>query len=423
MIERKIIIGLITSTEYIKLIQGVWNLQLLESSSAKRIAGWCWEYYNKYQKAPKRDMEMIFFSKLKSGTIPKEIADEIQEDILPSLSQEYVKESFNIEALVEETKLYFEDRHLAVHIETVESLRTSGQIESAKKLALEFKPLGTSIHNINDFILYPSQIREKKIKPPSTLISPWLREGELTIIYGPSGCGKTLLTLAIAYILGLNRYDTKKAEIGEWKVKHPTGTLYIDGEMGEVGMDERLQKYEWLGRQTNKYMMKILSIPEYQMATMDSFYLSNRLNQLKIIEWLKKHPTYKLVVLDSLSTLFGLDDENSNSEWNNKINPLLRDFRAIKVACILVHHSGKDGKRGLRGASTINAMTQNIFKLANHRDQDPDAGEAWFTLSKDKQRAGGYQFRTFSMKFVQSDNSKETNWEITSNYSKDDNDS
>lgn len=417
MIERKIIIGLITSTEFIKQIQGIWNIELLESAAAKRIAIWCWEYYNKYQKAPKKDMETIFFNKLKSDKLPKDLADEIQEEILPSLSEEYTKEAYNIEALFEETRKYFEDRHLSIHTQTLETLREAGQVDEATKLAINYKPLATSIYNIDDFILYPQQIRSRNEKPPLTLMSPWLREGEMTVIYGPSGCGKTLLTMAVAYSLGLYKYDVKKAEIGKWKVKNPTGTLYIDGEMGEIAMDERVKGFEWLGRQTNKYMLKILSVPEYQMKTMDSFYLTQRINQIKIVEWLKRHPNYKLVVLDSLSTLFGLEDENSNSEWNNKINPLLRDLRAIKVACILLHHTGKDGKRGLRGASAINAMCQNQFKLSNHPDQDPDIGEAWFTLSKDKQRAGGFQFKTFSMHFSQDKEKGRTVWEITSNKS------
>lgn len=420
MIERKIIIGLITSTEFLKRVQGIWNARLLESSTAKRIALWCWEYFDKYQRAPGKDMEMIFFSRLKSGKLPRDIADEIQEDILPNLSSEFVREPPNVEALIEETLTYFEDRNLALFGQNIEALRASGEIEEAKKMALEFKTINISSHNLDDYILYPHQIRAKKKQPPVTLITPWLREGEFTIIYGPSGCGKTLLTLAIAYTLGLHRYDVKKAEIGEWKVKHPTGTLYIDGEMGETAMEERVKGYEWLGRQTNRYMLKILSIPEYQMQTMDNFYLSFRANQLKIVDWLKKHPGYKLVVLDSLSTLFGLEDENSNSEWNDKINPLLRDLRALKVACILLHHSGKDGKRGLRGASSINAMAQNIFRLTNHADQDLDMGEAWFVLSKDKQRAGGYQFRTFSMKFSQNMEKTKTSWEVITNDPKED---
>jgi RecA-family ATPase len=145
------------------------------------------------------------------------------------------------------------------------------------------------------------------------------------------------------------------------------------------------------------------------------FSLSDRVNQQKIIRWLKDHPTYKLVVFDSVSTLFGLQEENDNSEWNNKINPLLRDLRALGVACILLHHAGKDGKKGLRGASAMGAMAHNLFRLTNHGGKDIDKGEAWFVLSKDKQRAAGYSFRPFSLKYTQNDGETETTWEVTEN--------
>jgi hypothetical protein len=222
-----------------------------------------------------------------------------------------------------------------------------------------------------------------------------------------------LLTLAIAYVLGLKDYDREECEIGEWQVKNPTGCLYIDGELGEQEMEERVKKFEWLGPQNPKYRMRVLSIPEYQMATEDPFYLSVRTNQLKIIQWLKDHPNYKLLVLDSASTLFGLEDENNNSEWSNKVNPFLRDLRAAGVACLLLHHSGKDIKRGLRGASAIGAMANYIFKLADHPDKDIDSGKAWFNLKKDKQRAGGYSFKAFGLRFDQNEDETETHWEVT----------
>jgi RecA-family ATPase len=220
-----------------------------------------------------------------------------------------------------------------------------------------------------------------------------------------------LLTIAVAYLLGLKDFDDEECEIGEWQVKKRVGTLYIDGELGEQEMEDRIKKFEWLGVQRNP--IRVLSIPEYQLATEDSFYLSDRGNQLKIIQWLKNNPRYKLVVLDSASTLFGLVEENDNSEWNNKINPFLRDLRALGVACILLHHSGKDNKRGLRGASSMGAMAHNIFKLSNHTDKNIDDGEAWFILTKDKQRAGGYSFKTFALHFTQENDETETHWEIT----------
>jgi RecA-family ATPase len=149
------------------------------------------------------------------------------------------------------------------------------------------------------------------------------------------------------------------------------------------------------------------------METQDTFYLSERKNQLKIIKWLKEHETYKLIVLDSASTLFGLVEENDNSEWNSKINPFLRDLRALGIACLLLHHSGKDAKKGLRGASAMGAMAHYIFRLTNHGDKNTEDGEAWFVISTDKQRAGGFSFNRFSLHYYQEENETETHWEVT----------
>jgi hypothetical protein len=412
MIERKIIIGLITSTEYLQKVKPIWNPMLLESVVARLLSEWVWEYYTTYDKAPGKDIEGIFFAKIKNNSVQKDIAEEIEEDILPGLSEEYTQENLNVEYLLDETKKYFNDRHLAIHTETIESLRSTGKIEEAEKLAREFKSLELTIHNINNFILTAEDIRVHAKPTPATLMKPWLKEGQTTIIYGSYGSGKSLLTIAVAYLLGLKDFDDKECEIGEWQVKKRVGTLYIDGELGEQEMEDRIKKFEWLGVQ--RLSLRILSIPEYQLATEDSFYLSDRGNQLKIIQWLKNNTRYKLVVLDSASTLFGLVEENDNSEWNNKINPFLRDLRALGVACILLHHSGKDGRRGLRGASSMGAMAHNIFKLSNHTDKNIDDGEAWFVLSKDKQRSGGYSFKTFALKFTQENDETETHWEVTS---------
>ena len=221
------------------------------------------------------------------------------------------------------------------------------------------------------------------------------------------------MAIHIAYVLGLKEYTDKQSEIGDWQVKYPTGCLYIDGELGELEMEERIKGFEWIGEQHAKHKMKVLSIPEYQLATEDSFYLSERKNQLKLIKWLQDHSTYKLIVLDSASTLFGLVEENDNSEWSTKVNPFLRDLRALGVHCLLLHHSGKDNKRGLRGASAMGAMASFIFRLYNHEDKDIDNGEAWFVLGKDKQRAKGFTFKPFGLHYTQEENDSETHWDET----------
>jgi hypothetical protein len=413
MIERKIIIGLITSTEYLTEIKSIWDISFIESVMAKRVSEWCWEYYNKYQKAPSKNIEGIYFQKLKEGKLPKDLFSEIEEEILPGLSAEYENESFNLAYLIEETEKYFIERHLLLHSEKVQALAGAGQLEEAETLMKEYLPLDRTSKTFDNHILTTYAIREKEKPKTITLLSPWLKEGQTTIIYANYGVGKSLLTISIAYILGLKDYTIKEAEIGKWQVKHPTGCLYIDGELGEQEMEERVSQFEWIGKQHAKHKMKIFSIPEYQLATEDSFYLSERKNQLKIIQWLKINSTYKLVVLDSASTLFGLVEENDNSEWNNKVNPFLRDLRALNVACILLHHAGKNAKKGLRGASSMGAMAHNILRLSNHPSKNTEEGEAWFVIGKDKQRASGFSFKDFGLHFTQNTDQSETTWEVT----------
>ena len=411
MIERKIIIGLITSTEYCRQIKDLWDVQLLDSASAKIIANWTWEYFTKYDKAPGKEIETIYYSKVKAGKIQKNLAEEIEEDILPGLSEEATQEEFNVKYLVEETEKYFQSQHLQQLAANVQALITSGRITEASILAEKYKPLSKVTGKITPFIRTIQQIREQGRPRPTLLMKPWLREGQTTIIYGNYGSGKSLLTIAIAYVLGLNHIDD--GDIGPWVVKNPTGTLYIDGELGEQEMEERIKCFEWIGTQRKDRTIQVLSIPEYQLDTGDTFYLSHRENQIKIIRWLQEHPKYKLIVLDSASTLFGLEQENDNSEWNNKINPFLRDLRALGVATILLHHAGKDNKRGLRGASSMGAMAHNIFRLTVPKDKDISEGEAWFKLSKDKQRSAGFTFRDFTMHFTLDAEGTETHWEIS----------
>jgi len=419
MDERQIIIGLITSTEYCTRVKDFWDPILLESATAKQISIWTWEYFQTYKKAPGKDIEGIYFTKLKEGKIQKDLAEEIEQDILPSLSEEYTEGEQNIDYLVNETEKYLNERHIQIHIETVDALLAVGKMEEAEKIIHEFKPLTSASITLDNYILSLEQIIDKKKPKPKAIISPWLREGQMTIIYANFGVGKSLLSLLLGFIVGLDK-PTEESDIGEWKVRDQTGCLYIDGELGEQELEERVKAFSWLGKQVKRWKIKMLSLPDYQLETEDSFYLGDRKNQKKIISWLQNNPNYRLIVLDSASTLFGLQEENDNSEWNNKINPFIRDLRALGVACILLHHAGKDGKRGLRGASAMGAMAHNIFRLENHEDKPSCPGQAWFRLTIEKQRSGGHSFKPFSLLFTQENNDKETHWEVTNNYRTDD---
>jgi len=139
-LERRIIIGLIVSTEYIQKIRPIWNISNLQSSAARRLASWCIEYYDEYEKAPFKDIEGIYTEKLKAGNLPKDLAEEIEEDILPGLSEEYAQEKqFNLDYLYAQTKKYFHERHLSLHSEEIQSLVDEGNLTEAEALAETYK--------------------------------------------------------------------------------------------------------------------------------------------------------------------------------------------------------------------------------------------------------------------------------------------
>lgn len=143
MIERKIVIGLITSTEFIQQIQSIWDVKLLDSAMAKRIAGWCMSYFKKYNKAPGKDIEAIYYRKLKEG-LSDVLAEEIEQDILPELSDEYENEKFNLDYLLDQTRLYLKEKRLYRFCENIKDEIEDGKLTEAEKIALDYQPPASS---------------------------------------------------------------------------------------------------------------------------------------------------------------------------------------------------------------------------------------------------------------------------------------
>jgi hypothetical protein len=145
-LERRIIIGLIVSTDFTQRIRKRWNERYLKSSMAKLLSTWCLEYFDKYEKAPYGDIEGIYIEKLKNGHIPKDVAEEIEEDILPGLDEEYEEgQQFNSDYLFDQTKKYFQERHLEIHSEEIKDLVDAGQLEEAENLATSYQLLVSDI--------------------------------------------------------------------------------------------------------------------------------------------------------------------------------------------------------------------------------------------------------------------------------------
>lgn len=207
-IERRIVIGFIVSTEFVQQIRTAWEPQLIESSTARQLIGWCISYFDKYNKAPKKDIEGIYTEKLREG-LDKAQAEWI-EMVLSSLSDEYEREQFNSEYLLDQTRKYFQERRLKLHVEDIDYELQQGNVLEAERLALSYNSTPTDEGSVIDPFDKSSrdkikqaftECREPLIHYPKALGKFWnhelVRDGFVALM-GREKVGKTFMLLDLA---------------------------------------------------------------------------------------------------------------------------------------------------------------------------------------------------------------------------------
>jgi hypothetical protein len=139
-IERRIVTGLIVSTEYLERIHPFWNPILLESSEIRIVASWCISHFEEYKTAPDTSIQDIYLEQMKKGRISKADGQYIEE-LLDDLSEEHGRGTkFNAAYLYDQTIQYFKSQELEQHNRQVQNLIDRGEIEEAEKLALSYTP-------------------------------------------------------------------------------------------------------------------------------------------------------------------------------------------------------------------------------------------------------------------------------------------
>lgn len=82
----------------------------------------------------------------------------------------------------------------------------------------------------------------------------------------------------------------------------------------------------------------------------------------------------KLALVDTLSTFWGITDENNNAEVQRRLAPFLTLARETNCAVLLVHHerkSGGEGGREIRGGSALFAIVDQALLLDRREGGEP----------------------------------------------------
>lgn len=187
----------------------------------------------------------------------------------------------------------------------------------------------------------PIQWRIKNILPASGLAA----------VFGASGSGKSFLVLDMLQSLADGR---------DWfgcRVK-PCNVIYIALE-GEAGMAGRVKAYSMRHGASNENIRYMVQ----------PFSLLARADIIELAQAVKAKGGAGVVVLDTLNRASNGADENDSKSMGEIIAGANDLQRLVGGLVLLVHHTGKDASKGLRGHSSLHAALDAAIEVRRNGEQ------------------------------------------------------
>ncbi len=231
----------------------------------------------------------------------------------------------------------------------------------SQELVRRLQPL-----NLRDFLALD-------IKPREMVMSPWLPEKGLTMIYAPRGIGKTLLGLSCAYAIAAG------AGFLGWQAPRPRRVFYIDGEMPAAPIQERLRAIEkrFHVELPDPDYLTLLSADRTEYGLPD---LCTEEGQTELDAAIG--PDAEIIFVDNLSTLARSARENEGDDWVPIQGWALAHRRGGR-SVVMIHHAAKSGAQ--RGTSRREDVLDTVISLKRPDDYSADQG-ARFVVEFDKAR-------------------------------------
>ncbi len=253
------------------------------------------------------------------------------------------------------------------------------------KLSLQRKPENRT----NPLVATANTIKALARNQPEPIIEGLLHKGEQLMVYSAPGAGKSWFALSLAIAAAsATAISQDEQSRPKWHAPKNRKVLLLDGELDSADLGQRLK---WLDPEGRAEDEKLIILSRQHQDFRAAFpNLSKEQDAEDLIQFCLDQGV-ELLVLDNLTTLTQLEDENSASAFNTIIHGLLMRLKAIGIACVLVHHSNK-GDGGYRGSSALATTFNAIIHLKKER-----LTRGAFTLNFQKARNNHIDDKTVRM--------------------------
>jgi len=209
------------------------------------------------------------------------------------------------------------------------------------------------------------------LPPPRWLIPGLLVESSLAVIYGAPESGKSFLAVDMAMaVAGGMAWHGRAVERG--------AVLYIAAE-GAPGLGKRMRAWKVERHAQGSNFRLHLMRDELNLAVEKDG--GARAFAQAVIEELGP---LRLIVIDTLNQTSAGADENSAKDMGCYIASMKRLRDATGAAVVVVHHSGKDPGKGMRGSSALLGAMDTTVEV--ERDKDRQSIKVAVQKQKDAER-------------------------------------
>jgi len=177
------------------------------------------------------------------------------------------------------------------------------------------------------------------------------------MVFAPTGVGKSWFAMGVAAAVAGG------GNFGHWSAPEPRNVLYIDGEMDLSDLKGRFQAIVEAADGVDKISLlsNLKLFARHDQPENSRFPDFGSEEESERIIKLVRSNRPDLVVLDNLSTLATVDDNNASEAWDPFLR-LLQRIRAAGAAVFVVHHSNKGGET-YHGSSKIPVMFDALVRL------------------------------------------------------------